>query len=129
MDSLLKPLKEQKCSKNLLPNETVGYKSVSKMLSSIHGGTRGDTNLNQQNAKNKSAITVQPKVNTAYHRNETFQQINITNKYRNENSAHFNVLTQGDKLNEKKVYWNSSRNFPRNLSPSVMNWNSSEQYT
>lgn len=47
MDSLIKPVKQQKFTKNL-SNDTLGYKSVSKMLLSIHRGVRERQNLNQR---------------------------------------------------------------------------------
>lgn len=103
IDSLLKP-NTRKSVKSLLPSEPVGYKKVTKMILSIHGGI----SMNQKSAKDISGTVFLP----TGHKSDV-EQVNELNG----NRGHFQNATQGDRLNEKKVYWNSSASFSRNLSP------------
>lgn len=113
MDSLLKPVKE-KSDKGLLANEN-SYKSVSKMLLNIHGGIK-----NNVQQPTKSTGILEPKMKTEAL--ESSGTLMCTNKYKvNENRNQYRILTQGDRLNEKKLYWNTCRRFSKNLPSNIIN--------
>ncbi|KAG5879920.1 hypothetical protein JTB14_014393 [Gonioctena quinquepunctata] len=110
MDSFSGKRKQEKVIKKLGLNEFTPYKSVSKLISSLHGVSKNITQpamsslLQFNNAQPR--ISAYPKSEYEQRNNISFETDNHKRRRTdNDRNATRNAKTQGDKLNEIKAGW------------------------